>query len=158
MPGSCTWCAIFVVCSSSTSLRLLLMLRSVITKRAVFFTLCAAFAVLLLSLHSGYNSKSTSQELRNLKSFQPIRAALPTSNRKLPDPIQWLQDNSDDRHAVGKALFPQWSIVGRHRRPRAAIISLVRNTELPGIMQSMRQLEFRWNRKYQVHPKAAFRT
>jgi hypothetical protein len=33
-------------------------------------------------------------------------------------------------------------------RPRAALISLVRNSELPGIMQSMRQLEYHWNRKY----------
>jgi len=30
------------------------------------------------------------------------------------------------------------------------LISLVRNSELEGMMQSMRQLEFRWNRKYQV--------
>lgn len=34
-------------------------------------------------------------------------------------------------------------------KPRAALISLVRNSELPGLMQSMRQLEYRWNRKYQ---------
>lgn len=33
-------------------------------------------------------------------------------------------------------------------RPRAAIISLVRNEELEGIMQSMRQLEHRWNSRY----------
>ncbi|MCJ1422477.1 hypothetical protein MMC29_000357 [Sticta canariensis] len=33
-------------------------------------------------------------------------------------------------------------------KPRAALISLVRNSELSGMMQSMRQLEYQWNRKY----------
>ncbi|KAK6368375.1 hypothetical protein LTR64_006528 [Lithohypha guttulata] len=33
-------------------------------------------------------------------------------------------------------------------RPKAAIISLVRNEELEGILQSMWQLERRWNRRY----------
>ena len=33
-------------------------------------------------------------------------------------------------------------------RPRAALISLVRNQELDGILQSMRQLEYHWNRRY----------
>lgn len=33
-------------------------------------------------------------------------------------------------------------------RPRAALISLVRNSELEGIVQSMQQLEYHWNRNY----------
>lgn len=33
-------------------------------------------------------------------------------------------------------------------RPKAAIISLVRNEELEGILQSMRQLEYHWNKRY----------
>lgn len=32
--------------------------------------------------------------------------------------------------------------------PKAALISLVRNEELDGILQSMRQLEYRWNQHY----------
>jgi hypothetical protein len=56
------------------------------------------------------------------------------------DPVQWLRDNS---HRNGK---PQ--AVMRHSRPKAAIISLVRNEELEGILQSMRQLELHWNRHY----------
>lgn len=35
-----------------------------------------------------------------------------------------------------------------HEKPKAALISLVRNSELDGIVQSMTQLEWRWNRKY----------
>ena len=69
-----------------------------------------------------------------------------------PDVRRWLARNSDDRHAVA----PKRGLLGSVRaapglstRPRAALISLVRNSELPGIAQSMRQLEYRWNRKYQ---------
>ncbi|KIW82390.1 hypothetical protein Z517_05417 [Fonsecaea pedrosoi CBS 271.37] len=51
-------------------------------------------------------------------------------------PGEWLKENS----------YPNDL---RTRRPKAALISLVRNEELDGILQSMRQLEFRWNRRYQ---------
>ena len=34
-------------------------------------------------------------------------------------------------------------------KPKAALISLVRNQELDGIIQSMTQLEYHWNHKYQ---------
>ena len=53
-------------------------------------------------------------------------------------PQQWLTKYSGDVHAAFKS-----------NRPRAAIISLVRNEELDGIVESMDQLEFRWNHKYQ---------
>jgi Glycolipid 2-alpha-mannosyltransferase len=33
-------------------------------------------------------------------------------------------------------------------RPKAALISLVRNEELDGILQSMQQLEYHWNHLY----------
>ena len=36
----------------------------------------------------------------------------------------------------------------RQPRPRAALISLVRNEELDGILRSMRQLEYHWNHLY----------
>lgn len=51
---------------------------------------------------------------------------------------QWLTKYSGDVHTAVKS-----------NRPRAAIISLVRNEELDGIVESMDQLEFRWNYKYQ---------
>ena len=50
----------------------------------------------------------------------------------------WLEKYSKDVHAMEMT-----------DRPRAAIISLVRNEELDGIVQSMVQLEYRWNNKYQ---------
>lgn len=33
-------------------------------------------------------------------------------------------------------------------KSKAALISLVRNEELDGILQSMRQLEYRWNKRF----------
>jgi alpha 1,2-mannosyltransferase len=64
--------------------------------------------------------------------------------------VQWLRDNSDNKHAVidehgrfKRETTGRWST-----RPKAAIISLVRNEELEGILQSIRQLELHWNHKY----------
>ncbi|KAG9230554.1 glycosyltransferase family 15 protein [Amylocarpus encephaloides] len=80
----------------------------------------------------------------------PIRATLPASAKKGPDPILWLHQNSGDKHSVLQTSSG-WEGFGMKadRRPRAALISLVRDNELEGIMASMRQLESRWNRKYQ---------
>ena len=69
----------------------------------------------------------------------------------MPDPARWLERNSNNRHAedTGVGLFKSVPSLGHcSKKPRAALISLVRNSELEGIMQSMRQLEYRWNRKY----------
>lgn len=61
-----------------------------------------------------------------------------------PDPTRWLLENSNNKYAIQPGVH-----LPDHTRPRAAIISLVRNSELPGMMQSIRQLEYRFNSKYQ---------
>ncbi|ETI21827.1 hypothetical protein G647_05896 [Cladophialophora carrionii CBS 160.54] len=55
--------------------------------------------------------------------------------QKTHNPVEWLRENS----------FPNDV---KANRPKAALISLVRNEELDGILQSMRQLEFHWNQQY----------
>ncbi len=60
------------------------------------------------------------------------------------DPEQWLSENSEEGASTNKRWWKRSS-----PKPRAAIITLVRNEELKGILQSMRQLEHHWNRKYQ---------
>lgn len=67
------------------------------------------------------------------------------ADKNAPDPARWLRENMNDRHA---AADPGYSILGMGGKPKAALISLVRNQELEGIVQSMTQLEFHWNRKY----------
>ncbi|KAF2094669.1 nucleotide-diphospho-sugar transferase [Rhizodiscina lignyota] len=64
----------------------------------------------------------------------------------LPDPVHWLEENSNNKWHVRRSI---WGTSGARRRPKAALISLVRNSELDGILQSIRQLEYRWNDKYQ---------
>lgn len=66
-----------------------------------------------------------------------------------PDPRRWLELNSDKKYAIGDGKASFFRGMGYSSRPRAALISLVRNSELEGMIQSMRQLEYRWNRKYQ---------
>jgi alpha 1,2-mannosyltransferase len=83
-------------------------------------------------------------------SFQHIRAPSLPSNKNQPDPIQWLAKNSNNKYAVASRVMPHIPGFGEDGRPRAALISLVRNSELEGMMQSMRQLEYRWNSKYKV--------
>lgn len=87
--------------------------------------------------------------VHDVSAFQPLQPTLPDTDKKRPDPIRWLKENSNDRYAVSRSGLPQFTLLGSSQ-PKAALISLVRNSELEGMMQSMRQLEFRWNRKYQV--------
>lgn len=63
-----------------------------------------------------------------------------------PDPEMWLKENSDNKWAVGTTALGGFGVPPK---PRAALISLVRNQELEGIIQSMTQLEYHWNRKYE---------
>jgi alpha 1,2-mannosyltransferase len=60
------------------------------------------------------------------------------------NPDQWLSDYTGDTHTVQKG-----GMLARTNKPKAALISLVRNQELDGIVQSMTQLEYKWNHKYQ---------
>lgn len=59
------------------------------------------------------------------------------------DPERWLRENSEEALAKKRRWWTR-----PPPKPRAAIISLVRNEELEGIMQSMRQLEYHWNGRY----------
>jgi len=80
-------------------------------------------------------------------SIAPVRPVLakPKTQHEA-DPERWLQENSGNKWAVGTASFGS---IGAPVKPRAALISLVRNQELDGIMQSMQQLEYHWNHKYE---------
>jgi hypothetical protein len=81
--------------------------------------------------------------------YQVLRPVTVNPNKHAPDPEKWLEQNSDNKYAVGLGAS-KWTGVGRlSTKPRAALISLVRNSELEGILQSMRQLEYHWNAKYQ---------
>ena len=81
-----------------------------------------------------------------IDSYQPIRSVISPKQRNMGDPIRWLNENSNDKYAVSRSFLPHLQI----GRPRAALISLVRNAELPGMIQSIQQMESKWNRKYQV--------
>lgn len=81
----------------------------------------------------------------------PVSEGISTKKKHAPDPTHWLEQNSNNKHAenTGLGLLKSVPSLGHHSaKPKAALISLVRNSELLGLMQSMRQLEFQWNRKY----------
>lgn len=92
----------------------------------------------------------------DLTVFEPVRATLPATDKKRPDPIKWLAENSNNRYSVLDSYASRFGL--GFGKPRAALISLVRNTELEGMMQSMRQLEQRWNSKYQVSISPTYHT
>lgn len=120
-----------------------------IRRRVLLFL--AAVAVLLLLVYIPGNDEVHVQDVHSLSTFQYARPILAHSKKNLPDPIRWLKDNSNNKYAMSDGGFHQLPVIGTIGRPRAALISLVRNSELEGIMQSIRQLEYRWNRKYQVN-------
>ncbi|KAI9793320.1 MAG: hypothetical protein M1833_000765 [Piccolia ochrophora] len=123
--------------------------RGVATKRQIAVILCLALAAIVWFSpppatwrHENYLASGSSQI--------PQPATDIVTSRKAPNPSQWLLQNSNDKHALSKTgMFRTWTGLGARNRPRAALISLVRNSELDGIVQSMRQLEFHWNHKYQ---------
>jgi len=121
---------------------------SISSRRLLLLVFFLALALITLVPIAARQDPSPST-VHAISAFQPLRATFSDTNRKRPDPIRWLKENSNDRHAVSRTHLPQFALLGSSR-PRAALISLVRNSELEGMMQSMRQLEFRWNRKYQV--------
>lgn len=79
-----------------------------------------------------------------LSPARPVLAKATTQHG--PDPERWLRENSNNKWAVGTTGM---GTLGVPAKPRAALISLVRNQELEGIVQSMTQLEYHWNHKYQ---------
>lgn len=97
------------------------------------------------SLSSNIPLATMTPERLNIKTshsiLQPVPARGGDLRKKKNDPAQWLIDYSDPQ-----AHLP--SSRPRRRRPRAALISLVRNEELDGILQSMDHLEFYWNRRH----------
>lgn len=113
-------------------------------RRAFLILLYVVIFVLLLAIPRSRSLAPTT--VRDITVYQPIRAALPATDKKRPDPIRWLEENSDNRYSVVDGYISRLGFGSG--KPRAALISLVRNSELEGMMQSMRQLEYRWNSKY----------
>ncbi|KAL8980276.1 MAG: hypothetical protein Q9205_004600 [Flavoplaca limonia] len=84
--------------------------------------------------------------------YQVLKPIAEAARKHAPDPQRWLEHNSNNKFALSSKsrLVSSISEYGHvSKRPRAALISLVRNSELEGIVQSMTQLEYHWNRKYQ---------
>ena len=129
--------------------------RSNVTKRQLLVIVILALALIVWVVPPPASWRKQVVHI----TFQPasspykiLRPQSPLSTKKhAPDPLKWLEKNSRNKFAVstGSKLLGAVPSVRVSTRPRAALISLVRNSELPGLMQSMRQLEYHWNRKYQ---------
>ena len=130
--------------------------RNAASKRQIAVVLCLILALLIWCVpHPGLWRRqvvhiTVQQPISN--PYQVLRpVSEPVKKKYVLDPTKWLEQNSDNRHAedTGLGLLKSVPSLGHYStKPRAALISLVRNSELPGLMQSMRQLEFQWNRKY----------
>lgn len=128
--------------------------RSIVSKKQV-----AVIALMFLGLifwaippPATWRRPTVHITVRESSPYQILRPALEAKpQRNSPDPIRWLEHNSNNRHAEIAGANPWLSVPAlghKNTKPRAALISLVRNSELPGLIQSMRQLEYHWNRKY----------
>lgn len=130
--------------------------RNSVSKRQVALVLCIILALMFWVVpppgtwHPRVVHVTLQQPLSNpYQVLQPIAKGVP--EKQAPDPVRWLAQNGNDRFAESNSanLWSSVPVFGHmSEKPRAALISLVRNSELPGILQSMRQLEFQWNRKY----------
>ncbi|MCJ1354316.1 MAG: hypothetical protein MMC33_004304 [Icmadophila ericetorum] len=128
-------------------------IRNNVTKRQLAVVSCLVLALVVWTspspsawrkreVHIGLTDPVTSP----YHVFGPLAPKAPTN------PHRWLLDNSGYKHTVlgDRGLLDSVKSLGHTSlRPRAAIVSLVRNSELQGLMNSIRQLEYRWNRNYQ---------
>lgn len=133
-------------------------LRNTVSKRQIAVVVCLLLALLIWFLPQPHTWRrrvihiTVQQQLANpYQALRPLSETIPTTKKHVADPTHWLKHNSNNKHAedTGPGLLKSVPSFGHlSAKPRAALISLVRNSELSGLMQSMRQLEFQWNRKY----------
>lgn len=131
-------------------------IRNTVSKRQIAVILCllliiGIWTVPLPALWQNRVVHITAQQPPS-SPYQVLRPIPQTKKKNAPDPVRWLEQNSNNKYAISKnsRLASAKSSLGQtSSKPRAALISLVRNSELLGLMQSMRQLEYQWNRKYQ---------
>lgn len=130
-------------------------IRSSVSKRQVAVVLCLALALLVWVLPppGSWRGRVIHITVAQPASspYQVLLPSPPTTKKNAPDPLRWLEQNSNNKHSdLGRYGFSNLAspFVATVTKPRAALISLARNSELVGIMQSMRQLEYQWNRKY----------
>ena len=131
--------------------------RNNISRRQVVVVVCLLLALLvwILPQPRTWNRQVVHIAVQQPGSnpYQVLRPAYQTTavKKHAPNPMKWLEHNSNNKHADNHnmGLLKSVPSLGHNpAKPRAALISLVRNLELPGLMQSMRQLEYQWNRKY----------
>lgn len=132
-------------------------IRNAASKRQIAVVLCLLLALLIWIIPQPSTWRrqvihiTVQQPISN--PYQVLRplGQTPVTKKHVPDPTRWLEHNSNNKHAenTGLGLLKSVPSLGHASgKPHAALISLVRNSELPGLMQSMRQLEYQWNRKY----------
>ena len=132
-------------------------IRNSVSKRQVAVVLCLLLALLIWVIpQPGMWRHQVVHITVQQAVSNPYQVLRPVPQNQLakkhaPDPSRWLERNSNNMHAenAGLGLWKSVPSFGHFSaKPRAALISLVRNSELQGIMQSMRQLEYQWNHKY----------
>ncbi|KAL8955176.1 MAG: hypothetical protein Q9183_006757, partial [Haloplaca sp. 2 TL-2023] len=131
-------------------------LRKIVGRRQIAVLVCGVLALLVWIVPSpqtwGRQVVHINVPHHLVRPYQVIRPIAEAARKHPPDPRKWLDHNSDNKFAVSSTsrFANAISPTGRaSKKPRAALISLVRNSELEGIVQSMTQLEYHWNRKYQ---------
>ena len=127
--------------------------RPRLARRCFVVVLCLSLLMLISMLwpSASWAETGTPTVMNGDASSETIlRPAASGPATSLEDSENWLLSNSKDRFTYSRER--SWRELLKHgqwsSRPRAALISLVRNEELDGIMQSMRQLEYHWNYKY----------
>ena len=132
-------------------------LRNAVSKRqfAVIVCICLALVIWMTPPPNVWRGEvihiTVEQPLSNpYQVLRPVTVGEP--KKHAPDPAKWLQQNSENKQSEHAAGNGPWAAIPglphTSKKPKAALISLVRNSELPGLVQSMTQLELHWNHKY----------
>ncbi|KAI0026023.1 glycolipid 2-alpha-mannosyltransferase-domain-containing protein [Xylariomycetidae sp. FL0641] len=120
--------------------------------RKLFVLVCLLFFVFggALRFHKNQLKRLAPQHPVNLDVYLPPIAQLPSplDGMPRPDPLQWLRDNII---MDVEKLDPQHREVLLETKPRAAFIALVRNSEVEDMVNSIVELEARFNNRTTHH-------
>lgn len=136
-------CSVWCLPSSGSYFRFRRLRANPIRWFAILLCLVATFIIWRSSPPSQQDFALSLSEYSSTVALQVLRPHDSAGSRPT-DPEQWLNKNSEAALSRDQRWWKK-----SPTKPKAAIISLVRNEELEGIMQSMRQLEYHWNMKYQ---------
>lgn len=84
---------------------LIVRLRSLSSRRLTILLVFAALSVILVTPFTTNRNQDPS-DIHSFDAYESLRPVLAPLGKESPDPIRWLQENSNDKYAVSRSILP----------------------------------------------------